>query len=169
MFVVEGLRVTEQADFSLVSILARRGADPQKIGVAIGVALPSAPAWVAAGATVLIATGPGSWLARQAPASSGWPKDLQRSLDGLASLSDQSGAYRLFRIEGRHASTLLQRGMAVDLDSASFPARSAAVTMIAHIDIVVRKLDEDQAYELAVYRSYAESFLRWLEAATRGL
>jgi sarcosine oxidase gamma subunit len=44
-----------------------------------------------------------------------------------------------------------------------------AVTAIAYIDVVVRCLDAGTLYDVAVYRSYAESFLRWLEAALAGM
>jgi heterotetrameric sarcosine oxidase gamma subunit len=169
VLVVEGLRITEQVDFGLVSILARRGADPAKIGTAIGGEMPTGPRWIAGRSAAIIGTGPGSWLAYRALAAPGWRDDLARALTGLASLSDQSGAYRLFRLEGPRALTLLQRGIALDLDACQFVAGSVALTSIAHIDVVVRKLDEDDAYELAVTRSYAESFLRWLDAATMGL
>jgi sarcosine oxidase subunit gamma len=163
--VADDVRVTEQRDVATAWIAARRGVDAAVIGEAIGMAMPSAGQWTSDATTVLVATGPGTWLGQRQDAPPGWAHSLERRMAGFASVSDQTGAYRLFRVEGAGAGTLLQRGVAIDLDHEAFPSGSVAATAIAHIDVVVRRLAAGTAYEVAVYRSYAESFLRWLDAA----
>lgn len=165
MSVVDDVRVTEQRDVGTAWIAARRGVDAAVIGEAIGMAMPSPGQWTADATMVLLATGPGTWLGQWQDAPSGWAQDLERRMAGFASVSDQTGAYRLFRVEGAGARTLLQSGVAIDLDDEAFPSGSVAATVIAHIDVIVRRLMPGTAYEVAVYRSYAESFLRWLDAA----
>uniref|UniRef100_B0SV21 Sarcosine oxidase gamma subunit n=1 Tax=Caulobacter sp. (strain K31) TaxID=366602 RepID=B0SV21_CAUSK len=153
----------------MAAILARRGASAATIGEAMSADLPLGPRWIANGSIVVLGSGPGTWLAQREDVDPSWIGDLQGRLVGLASVSDQSGAYRVFWIEGSGARTLLQRGAAVDLDESAFPAGSVAFTVIAHLDVIIRRLEEADRYELAVYRSSAEAFVRWLSAARDGL
>jgi sarcosine oxidase subunit gamma len=163
------MRIAERDDLSMASILARRGASAAAIGEAIAIAMPAGPIWTAGELFDVIGSGPGTWLVYCDGAGPDWCGGLERRLAGLASVSDQTGAYRLFRIEGPDARTLLQRGVAIDLDGSTFPAGSAAVTMIGHVDVIIRCLADGRSYDIAVYRSYAESFLRWIDAAVAGL
>lgn len=169
MRVGDAVKITEEDGFSLVSILARRGASPASIGDALSIEMPDGPRWSAGPAMVVIGAGPGTWLARRSDSASAWREDLEHRLAGLAGVSDQTGAYRLFRIEGPQARTLLQRGVAIDLDDSAFATGAVAITVIAYIDVILRRLDGDGAYELWVYRSYADSFLAWLDSAVAGL
>jgi len=171
--VVDSVRITEKQGFAIAAILARRGTSAAMVGEALGADLPPGPKWIASGPLVIMGSGPGTWLTQReglgegTPA--GWVRDVQARLAGIASVSDQTGAYRVFRIEGPGARRLLQRGAAIDLDDAVFPAGSVAFTAIAYLDVIVRRLEEADSYELAVYRSSAESFVRWLDAAVAGL
>ena len=169
VFVADGVYISERFDLSLASILARRGASDAAIGQAIAIDMPVGPIWTTTDIAEIVGTGPGTWLALRRAASSGWFSELESRLVGLASMSDQTGAYRLFRLEGPDAQTLLQRGAPVDLSDLAFPAGSAAVTMIGHVDVMIRRLADEQGYEVAVYRSYAESFLRWVDATVAEL
>lgn len=153
----------------MAAILGRRGAGAAEIGAAIAIDMPVGPAWAAGDDFVVIGTGPGSWLACARGADADWCGELERRLAGLASVSDQTGAYRAFQIEGPDARTLLQRGVAIDLDASAFSAGSAAVTVIGHVDVIVRCLADGRSYEVAVHRSYAESFMRWVEDTVAGL
>lgn len=166
---VDTVQVTEQHDLSIASILARRGAGAAAIGTAMGIDMSAGPTWTTADRCTVMGSGPGTWLAFGQDGGSGWCGDLERRLTGLASVTDQTGAYRLFQIEGPDARTLLQRGAAVDLDASVFPPGSVAVTVIGHVDVIIRCLAEGRGYEVAVYRSYAESFLRWVDAAVAKL
>jgi heterotetrameric sarcosine oxidase gamma subunit len=162
------VRITERQDLSMASILARRGASTAAIGDAIVIDMPVGPAWVERDGLVVVGSGPGTWLAYGRGVGSDWSGDLERRLAGLASVSDQTGAYRVLQIEGPDARTLLQRGAAVDLDGSAFPVGSACLTVIGHVDVIIRSLTDGRSYEVAVYRSYAESFLRWIDAAVAG-
>lgn len=166
---VKGVRITEQQDFAIAAIMARRGASAAVIGEAIAIEMPIGPSCAVRDRLVVIGSGPGAWLAFCAGAHSDWCVDLARQLSDLASISEQTGAYRLFQIEGPGARTLLQRGVALDLDASAFSAGSAAHSVIAHVDVVICCLSDGESYRVAVYRSYAESFLRWLDAAVAAL
>jgi sarcosine oxidase subunit gamma len=158
---VADLSILEVTGTGLATVMARKGIDAAAIGTALGVTPPTGPHASGDDALMLIGTGPGTWLARCAAAPPGWAESLGHRLAGLASVSDQSAGYRLYRITGRQAPTLLRRGAYIDIDS-SGPG-SAATTVIARIGVIVRQVDADPTYELAVFRSYAESFRHWLE------
>jgi sarcosine oxidase subunit gamma len=84
-------------------------------------------------------------------------------------VSDQSSGYVVYRLAGPAARTLLQRGAAIDLHPAAFPPRAAAVTMIAHLGVILWLADEAPTFEVAVFRSFAGSFQHWLETAGQAL
>lgn len=166
---VDLVTVTETQGFAMATILARRGVTGAMIGDALSVDMPRGPTWVAGGSVVIIGSGPGAWLVQNTAEAPAWIDGLRTRMAGLASVSDQSGAYRVFRLEGRFARQLLQRGVAVDLDAVAFPVGSVAITAIAYLDVIVRRLDGADVFELAVFRSSSQAFVRWLDAAVAGL
>lgn len=153
----------------MAAILARRGATAEGIGKAIGVKLPVGPGSSALPGAAMIATGPGIWLTICEDMPPDWCAMLGQRLSGLASVSDQTAAYRVFRITGNAARLLLQRGVYLDLDDAAFPDGASAATMIGHVDVIIRRLGDDAEFEVFVYRSFAETFLRWFSATAAAL
>lgn len=160
---VETVSVSAAPDRPMVTILARRGADATAIGEAMGIEMPVGPNWTAGADIMVCGTGPGTWLA--SGEGSEWLGALEARLAGLAGVIDQTGAYRVLHFEGPEARTLLQRGASVDLSGSAFPAGAVASTVIGHVDAIICCIVEGQAYEVAVYESYAESFLRWIDRA----
>jgi len=163
--VPESLVVNQSDHVAFATVMARKGADPALIGKAFGCAPPTGPGRTSGGSWSLIGTGPGAWLAVGKAPGADWQEALERKLDGLASVSDQSGAYLVYRIAGENARDLLQRGAFIDLHPAHFGPGSAAVTMIGHIDAILWQSDEMTAFEVAILRSYEASFRHWLDAA----
>jgi methylglutamate dehydrogenase subunit D len=156
-------------NFGMAAILARRGISSDRIGAALGLEAPTAPGRrLASDGLSLIGSAAGSWLAHLDNAPPLWADELRARLDGLASVSDQSGAYVLFQLTGKGARTILQRGAAVDFDPTVFGA-GAALTVIAHMSVVVWATDDGRGYDVAVYRSFAESFREWLEVSAAAL
>jgi sarcosine oxidase subunit gamma len=149
--------------------MARRGVDAAAIGAALGVSLPTRPGTTTAGALTLIGTGPGNWLAVHAAPPADWAESLRDALTGLASVSDQSGGYRVWRLAGPDARRLLQRGVAIDLDPAAFGAGAAAATQIAHIGVIVWQVDAAPTYDVAHFRSHSNSFRAWFDATAAAL
>lgn len=160
--------VEERADIGMATIMARRGVGPERIGAALGLAAPTRPARAESGSGLaLIGTGAGTWLAQAEGTDPFWAEDLRARLAGLASVSDQSGAYVVLHLTGEGARTVLQRGVSIDLHPAAFGA-GAATTVIAHIGVVLWTAGEN-AYDLALYRSYLESFRHWLDTGIAAL
>jgi len=118
---------------------------------------------------VFIGTGPGAWLAF-------WPENLEQpinqltdQLDGLASITDQSSAYRLLRVTGAATKSLLARGLALNLEKPAFKTNDVLVSSIAHIGVVVWQIDDRPTFIIGVASSYCESFCHWLSGAIEGV
>jgi len=88
--------------------------------------------------------------------------DLATRLKELASISDQSGGRAVPRISGPRARDLLAKGLAIDLDSRVSPAGSAVTSTISHMGVQAWQADDPQAYHIVIFRSFSESFWRWL-------
>ncbi len=168
----DGLEISEVTGLGLVAVMARKGvgaeAIGQRLGLAPGLAAPATPHWVGDGALALIGTGPGSWLARSEAPTAEWAETVIERLAGLASATDVSASYRVFRLSGGDAARLLQRGAFVDLATPAFAPGSVAVTVIAHIGVIIRQIDET-SFDVSVFRSLGESFHHWLTTAAATL
>jgi methylglutamate dehydrogenase subunit D len=167
---VADLTITPRDGFGLVSIMARRGVGADRIGAAFGLEAPVAPRRVATGIGVsLIGVGAGHWLALRDTPAPLWADQLRGSLAGLASVSDQSSGYAIVRLGGTGARTILQRGLAIDLHPKAFPVGAAATSVIAQIGVIVWQVDAAPTYDVAVFRSLADSFRHWLGQAAAAL
>ncbi len=162
----EPFTITEHTNLALATIMARKGVDPAAIEAALA-------------DTQLIPTGPGTWLAVSYCDPPPYPGEgrgpvptpdldpgLRRdTLKDLASVSDQSGGYIVYRFSGPAARTLLQRGAFIDLHPSVFGPGSSAVTVIAHIGVILWQADDDTSFDVALFRSFAGSFRHWVEAS----
>jgi methylglutamate dehydrogenase subunit D len=162
---VAELSIQQREGLAMATIMLRRGADASAVGAALGVAAPDRPGCAGDAALTLVATGPDTWLAIADPAPVDWIHALRERLDGVASVSDQSGGYAVLRIAGPDARRILQRGLPIDLHPSRFGPGSAAVTVSGHIGIVCWQTDSSSAFEVATFRSFSASFRRWLEWA----
>lgn len=142
------IRITEWTGHGLASVVLRKGAPT----------LPDLP-----GAT-LWPTAPGQWLAHAPDAAPDWADGLAAAAGSAAAVTDQSGSYRLYAIEGADALAFLQKAVAVDLSPGAFPIGAVVVSVIAHIGVVLRH-DAPGRITCAVFRSYAASFAEWAEHA----
>ena len=165
---VDAVVVEERSGFGLATVMARKGADPAAIGAALGVDLRDGPCCSAGAGLVLLGTGPGSWLAHADAAPADWAAGLRERLGPLASVSDQSGGYVVFRLSGPGARTVLHRGAAMDFHPAAFAPGAVAATVIAHIGVVIRQVDDAPTYDIALFRSFAGSFRHWLDTTIGG-
>ena len=165
----DALTIYEVSTAGLAMVMARKGADPAAIGAALGVPVPPAGQSAGDDALMLIAMAPGVWMARTDRPHGGWAEDLAARLQGLASLSDVSDGYRLFRIAGPAARQQLQRGAFLDFDAAAFAPGAVATTQIAHMGVIIRAVDDAPTFELAVFRSLGESMCHWLDSAVPAL
>lgn len=165
----ERLKIEERTGFGLATVMARKDVSAAQIAGALGVALVDGPSWSRTASLTLIGAGPGSWLVLSEDGADDHADRLRERLGPLAAVSDQSGGYQILRLSGPDARTVLQRGAAIDLHPSAFASGSVATTVIAHIGVIVRQLDDAPTYEVALFRSYAASFRHWLDAAVCAL
>lgn len=164
----EHFELHERHGFGLATVMARNGVGTDAIAAALGCAAPSRPETATTDELRMIGTGPGTWLVLTDSAQPQWAASLAGRLGGLASISDQSGGYVLFRIGGPLARELLQRGPFIDLDPSIFGLNTAATTVIAHIGVTLWRIDE-ATFEVALFRSFASSFRHWVAETAAAL
>ena len=160
--------IVSQPIFAIAAIMARdRGQGA--IADALGLDLPSRPGRVDRDRMSIVGTGPGIWLAMEEGADPLWSDRMAARLAGCASVADQSSGYAVLRLRGTAARELLQRGAFVDLDSSAFGPGSAAVTMIAHMGVVLWRADAGSTFDIAIFRSHANSFWSWMIATASAM
>ena len=83
------------------------------------------------------------------------------TLQGVASVSDQSHGRVVIRVEGPRSRAVLAKGTPVDLHAAEFPLGKSALTQMAHVGVHITRVSED-GFDLSVLRGFSESFWEWL-------
>jgi methylglutamate dehydrogenase subunit D len=165
------LRIEERLDLAMATVMSR-GDDralAAKVHGEFGLPLPSTPRRVSNGVNALVGIGPGVWLAVFQEAGPLMASELASSLAGLASVADQTSAYALLRISGASAREVLSRGAFIDFDPSVFGPGSAAVTSISHIGVTIWQIDETPTFEIALFRSFADSFWHWMMTTCKAL
>ena len=165
----EQLSCQEVTGRRVATVMARKSADAQEIGKALGLELGDGPRTFSNGTMLAIGTGPGAWLVMDEAGGDDFADRLQDRLYGLASVSDQSSSYAILRLSGPGARTILQRGASVDFHPDAFSAGSVATTVIAHIGAIIWKVDDLPTFDVAVFRSLSGSFRHWLKQAAAAL
>jgi heterotetrameric sarcosine oxidase gamma subunit len=164
-----GVEISERIGVGLATLAARKGkADAlnEAVASAYGVQLPPDSRVVQGPQVSFVGYGPGQWLAvSETLANEALARDLSEKLQGLASISDQSGGRAVLRIGGPKARDVLAKGLAIDLDPRAFPLGSAATSAISHMGVQVWQSGDRRSYDIAVFRSVSESFWRWLAAS----
>lgn len=164
-----GVTVAERTDLGLASVETRKGqyeALNAAVREAYGLDLPEASIVTQGKDVSFIGTGPGQWLAVSAMLhNEALAEDLADKLKGLASVSDQSSGRAVVRLSGPRVRDVLAKGLAIDLDPRVFPAGGAATSTLSHMGVLVWREGDEQAYDIALFRSVAASFWRWLDAS----
>ena len=162
--------VSERTGLGIVTLMAGAAGNAALTErlAAQGITLGTGPTAIVTGATTAIGTGPASWLLLTDDAAADWPATLADRLAGIAGVVDQSSGYAVLRLSGPAARALLQRGPFIDLHADAFGPGAAAVTLIAHIGVILWQRDAAPTFEIALFRSFADSFWHWLETAAAG-
>lgn len=161
--------IEERTGFGLATVMARKDVTPFAIGATLGIALSDEPYCATGNGIMLLGTGPGSWLAHEDAVPPDWAERLRDRIGPLASVSDQSGGYIVFRLSGPGARTLLQRGASIDFHSAAFVPGSVVTTAIAHIGVIIWQIGDAPTFDIALFRSFAGSFRYWFDTTAKGL
>ena len=165
-----GVVIFEREGLGLATVHARKGAREaleQRVRERFGVELPPGLRRHVAGDVALMATAPNAWLASHEHSGNAFASSLAAALTPLASVTDQTDAYAVFRLSGPEVRTTLARLFSIDLHPRTFQVNDAAVTPAArHIGATLWRLadasDGSAVFEIAVFRSLAASFLTLL-------
>lgn len=161
------LTIEDRNDLTIASITAAKGKSAEvkaAIETAYGVALPSTPERVTGNGIAFIWHGPEQWLAIADRGAGGrdLEVELKPLLGGVAAIVDQSDGRAVVRVSGTHVRDVLAKGVSLDLHPSVFKANGVAISHAAHIGIVIWQTDAAPVYEIAMFRSFADSFMTWL-------
>lgn len=167
-----GVIAHDRDGMGIASVLLKRGqqhALADRVRQQFGIELSPGPKRSCAGDIAFIATGPGSWFATSEGAGNGFASELAAALGDCAAVSDQSDGQAVLRLSGPKVREALCKLVPVDLHPRAFRIGDVAVTVAAHIGATMWRLDDesngDAVFEIAVYRSLAESFWSALSAS----
>jgi methylglutamate dehydrogenase subunit D len=167
-----GVTASPREELGLAAVIARAGkaeALRGRLSALHALEAPARPALARGRAFALVWAGPRQWLAVSAERRIA--DRLGAELAGLAAVADQSDGRAVIRLSGPKARETLAKGCPVDLHPRAFRPGDAALTAIAHVGVHLWQVDETPGYDLALPRSLAGSFARWLtdSAAEFGL
>lgn len=166
-FKCAGLTIEARDDLSMVSIAAAKGnvdAVRAVIRDTYGIELPSTPVRVAGEGIAFIWSGPDQWMAiaERGATRRDLEVELKPLLANIAAVVDHSDGRAVVRISGARARDVLAKGVPVDLHPRAFKSNGVAITHASHIGIILWQLDATPTYEIAMFRSFADSFASWL-------
>lgn len=163
-----GVAVREITNFSLASVVARKGqalAASAAAETAFGTVLPSKPTCVTGPDLAFVWSGPGHWLALGPETQASIEARLSAGLGERASVFDQSGSRVMLELAGPGVRDALAKGIELDLHPHAFRPGDAAVTTASHIGVHLWQVADDPVYRLLVVRTYFSSFWNWLSAS----
>ena len=163
-----GVTIGERHGLGIATMQARRSQEAalrERIRQHFLIELPSSSTLVRAGEVAFVGISPEHWLALHERDRHLFSASLRQVTSPLASIADQSGGYAVFRVGGRAIRQTLAKGFAVDLHPRAFRVGDAATTIVAHIGATIWRCDDDAdgsaRFEIAVFRSLAQSFWTW--------
>ncbi len=160
-----GVTLSEVKDLSLASMIARKGCKSALVAAVreqFKSELPLLPRRVEAAQFAFIWMGYDQWLvSRRAGAMLAIEPQLD-ILRPLAAICELSDSRAIVRISGVQARRTLAKGVAIDLHPRAFKTGDCAVTMVGHIGATLWQVDDVPTYDIAVFRSLADSFWHWL-------
>jgi sarcosine oxidase subunit gamma len=146
-----GVELSVRHPASIVTIIARQGKE-EALAKSLRGLKTCAIQWAGAEQYFAVADG---------KAEGALYRELKEKFEGLASVTDQSHGRVIIRIAGARARNVLAKGTPVDLHPSEFPVGKSALTQIAHVGVHLTRTGED-AFELSIFRGFAESFWEWL-------
>lgn len=119
------------------------------------------------GQNIVLSIMPNSWLqlcklSDVAKNMSKYQKQIGKNNIIITDISDQ---YVQFSISGKHARALLAKGCELDLSLDKFKPNSCARTLLAHMNVVIWRVESDDL-NIFIDVSFAEHLWLWLEGAT---
>jgi len=122
-----------------------------------GVDLPLTPRRVTGGSDAFLWAGPDRWMV-----TSSAPADLEQSLRASLgagpAITDQTDGRCLLRVSGPKARATLAKLLPIDLHPRAFAPNHTALTVAIHVNLQIWQLDDTPAYDISLFRGYADYF-----------
>lgn len=164
-----GVVIAERKKLALATVIARRARMADLLAAArkaYGIELPTTPRSVGTERISFAWAGPGQWVAMDGARPGGeLEAELRERFASLASVSDQSDGRVVLRVFGARVRDTLAKGLPIDLHSRRFRPGDTALTIVGHVGVQIWQVDERPTYDLAFFRSHAESLWHWLTSA----
>ena len=171
--VEHGVRIEEREGLAMVQVSAWADS-AEAVCVTIAELLGVRPAQqpnsaAVAGQTRILWLGPLRWLVVMPNTPNTPGRDLAAQLRALlpaaaAAVVDLGAGRRVFAVSGPRARDLLAKQLPIDLHPAAFPPGRCVQGSMAHVGVLVHAT-ANSAYELFVYRAFAQHFREMLEDA----
>lgn len=164
-----GVTVSDRDGLGIATVLVRKGradALAARVRDRFGIVLPRGPQRAAHGAIAFVGTGSETWLATGENGGNAFAASLRTELHDDAAVVDQSDGYAVLRVTGRNVRDALAKGVPIDWHPQAFRVGDVASTLVAHIGVVLWRLDDGPGgramFEIAVFRSLAGGLWHWL-------
>ena len=146
-----GVELSVRHPLSMVMVIARKG-KARTLVDALAAVKGCDVRWAGADQYYVVAEGRGEGALY---------REFAATLQGIASVSDQSHGRVMIRIDGPRSRAVLAKGTPVDLHADEFPVGKSAVTQMAHAGVHLARVGKN-AFELSMFRGFSESFWEWL-------
>ena len=158
-----GLRLRIVSGRAQVQVMARGHSDDalkHAVRSKYTLDLPDKPTLVRSPGVSFLWTGYRTWMAMANEADIPDLESVVRHDIGvLASISDQSDGRLLVELSGAQVREALAKLVPVDLHPRAFRPGDTALTLFGHVAGQITQVDSAPAYELMMFRGYADSFL----------
>ena len=165
-----GVTLREITGVAAASLIARKGKAPDLAAAArraFGLDPPETPRCAAAAGLTFLWAGPDQWMVRaDGGDSDALAARLSQTFDGLASAAAQGDGRAALRVSGPRARDALAKGLPIDLHETVFKPGDVALSVVHHIGVHLWQVDDAPTYDIALFRSFAGSFWRWITVSS---
>lgn len=163
-----GVILKSRTDLTLHMLIARSGMvdEARQLAGAAGLALPAASRVTMAEGYMALWSGPEQWLIAAEPKGRAASDQVIAALAPCCMAVEQTDARAVIATSGPRAREALAKGFPIDLHPRVFKAGTTALTLAAAVPVQIWQADDSPSFGIAVPRSFAEGFWRWLTEAS---
>jgi heterotetrameric sarcosine oxidase gamma subunit len=153
-----------------VEITARKGAEAALRKAArakLKLDLPVMGQWRESSVFIALGVGPGIWsIMAKARVPGSLVRSVMAAFGGAAAAVETGHGLAFLELSGAQSRHVLAKGCRLDLHPLVFTPGHAARTVIAQISVTLWQIDDGPTFGLAVPRTFAQSFVHFLLAAS---
>jgi sarcosine oxidase, subunit gamma len=136
------------------------------LGDAFGIDWPTRPNTVASRqALSVLWLAPTEWMIMGKPAAEAAAHASEALGQALHHVADVTDGWAIFDVDGAHSRDLIAKGCSLDLHPRAFAVDACAQTLFAQCFAVLRRTDQENAFQLMVDQPLADHIQAWLADA----